>query len=106
MTDRRSWTPDQQYEHQRELTQKRAAWDQERKIRRVQEQRDRRRTELQAYLQDRGKVWADYTGSAPPLNVVQGWQQEYVTNQARQKEAERQRKLDEAAASPHYHPPI
>ena len=100
MTERSSWPPDEQYQHQYELRQKRAAWEAERKQRKEQEQRDRKRAELESYLRDRSREWSDTTGSAPSVAVLERWQHEFLDGKQLEAEAERAAKL--AAAVEQY----
>jgi hypothetical protein len=96
MTERRSWTPDQQYEHQRELAQKRAAWDEQRRVQREQEQRDQKRAALEGHLSRRAQDWFDTTGSTPPASVMERWQQQYLDEQELVRQAEREARLAKA----------
>lgn len=98
-TGRRYRTPAEEYEHQRELAQKRAAWEEQRRRDKEQEQRDRKRAELESYLRERAQEWADTTGSAPPISVTERWQAEYMDEKELVRRAERAERLARAEAA-------
>ena len=97
-TDRSNWTLEQQARHWFEMQEQRDAWFQQRKLEREQQERQQKQAALERHLHERSQEYLDHTGTPPPTSVMEGWQRQYVDEQARQREAERQARLDEAAA--------
>ena len=102
-TNRADWDADQQYRHHLEMQEKRAAWEQERKHERDQADRAAKQAELAGYLRRRAEEWETTTGSTDGLSeMLPRWREQFIESKVSQQEAERQRKLDEAAAQyPH-----
>ena len=95
---RSNWTLEQEADHQWKLRQQRDAWFAARKLEREQQERQQKQAALERHLHERSQEYLDHTGTPPPTSVMEGWQRQYVDEQARQREAERQARLDEAAA--------
>jgi hypothetical protein len=85
-----------------EMRQQLAAWEEQRKLRREQEERDQKRGDLETYLQGRTRRWLELVGTAPPNGVLLEWQAQFVEEQALVEEGERQARLAEAEAAEHY----
>ena len=69
ITERRSWNPDEQYQHQYELRQKRALGETQQKQRKD--------------LQRRSAAYRETVGSSPPMTTLQEWTMEYMSQQER-----------------------
>ncbi len=103
MTDReRTWIDDYM-DHQRELQQKRAAWEKQLQHERDQQQRAAKQAELERYLQRRAQEWEATTGSTDGLGEqLPRWRQQFIESKVAEQEAERQARRDAAATQyPH-----
>lgn len=69
ITERRSWNPDKQYQHQYELRQKRALGETQQKQRKAQAARDEKQARLEAHLQRRSAAYRETVGSSPPMTA-------------------------------------
>jgi hypothetical protein len=94
-----NWTAADQRAY--ELKQQRAAWEQQRMLRREQEQRDEKRAQLEAHLSRRAQEWADTTGHAPGVAVLERWSADHLDTKELEREAAREARLAEAEAE-HY----
>ena len=64
---------------------------------REQAQREQKRSELQRYVDRRGREWVELTGSTLGLEEQQArWKQEYADEQERKRASRRQAAIDEA----------
>jgi hypothetical protein len=100
--DRRYWTLDEEAEHQRELAEQRRQWEQRKKVEAEQRERQAKQAELESYLQRRARTFMDYTGEQPTLEDLEGWRAEYLDEQERRYQAEREAKLKAAEAEYNY----
>jgi hypothetical protein len=100
MTDRSNWTAAQKAEHEFELREQRAAWEERKKYEKEEAERQRKQAGLEADLRVRARRWEDYTGSVPTPDQLRSWREEYVAMRAVEEELEReerrQRAIDEA----------
>jgi hypothetical protein len=80
--------------YQHELRQKRAAWEQERRERKGQQEREQKQAELQGYLARRSRDFLDHAGEEPTREDLARWRAEYLD----ELEAEEQRKRKAAIA--------
>ena len=83
-------------EHQRELNERRAAWEQKRKQQREQREREEKQARLVAHIKRRAAAWQDHTGQLPPADVLADWQQEYIAQRAIEAEREQAAKREAA----------
>ena len=94
--DRRSrqdWTWEEEAEHQRQLQEQRAAWEQRRKQEREQQRIAQQRGDLESYLQRRARAWTETTGSTPPHSVMEDWQRQFMDAREAEAQAEKQAQL-------------
>jgi hypothetical protein len=69
------------------------AWKESKKAEREQQEREQKQSALQRPLQVRSQEWLDHTGATPSTSILSEWQREYVDQQARAREAEREAKI-------------
>ena len=87
------------YAHHLEMSQRRDAWFAEKKRKAEEAERAAKQAELEAYLRRRAEEWEASTGSTDGLSqMLPRWREQFIESKVSQQEAERQRKLDEAAA--------
>jgi hypothetical protein len=87
---RSEWTLEEQLAHERELSQKRAAWEERREYEKDEAKRLKAREAMEANLANRARTYLDLTGMTPTPAMVEGWQREYVARQSRLGEEERE----------------
>jgi hypothetical protein len=95
-TNRANWGLDEHAAHQRDLDARRAAWEQEQKQERERKEREAKQAQLEGYLRRRAQAWEHATGTTPPMDVLQRWQEEYTDQQEAAYQQERAAKLAEA----------
>jgi hypothetical protein len=98
--DRSTWTLEQHLKHERELAEKRAAWDKQKKYEKEEAERQHKQAALEGHLADRARLYFDHTGSMPTPSLMERWRDDYVAGEQRKVEAElqarRQKAIDEA----------
>ena len=77
-------------------------WEARKKAEAEAKDRQQKQATLEHYLQERAGTHLDHTGTPPTTATLERWREEYVDEQARQREAEKQAKLDAAANQDHY----
>jgi len=80
-------------QHQKELADRRKAWEEQRKAEAEQRARQEKQARMEAWLQSRRQAWTDHTGSLPPAGMVEGWKADYITERATEQEWERAARL-------------
>jgi hypothetical protein len=80
-------------EHQKELAERRAAWEAERQAETEEQEREQKQSRLENYLRRRGEDWLDHTGQLPPTYMMETWQAEYVAERGAEEELERELRL-------------
>jgi hypothetical protein len=84
-------------QHQKELAERRRAWEEERKAEAEQRERQEKQARLEAWLQSRRQSWMDHTGGgSAPAEVMEAWRMEYIAERAADEEAERALRLSRA----------
>ena len=84
-------------QHQRDLAERRAAWEEQRQVEAEERERQEKQARLNAYLAAKRQSWVDHTGSLPPEEVATAWKLEYLSERQAAADAERAEKLLDAA---------
>src|SRR5687767_8604894 len=87
--DRSTWTLDERVAHERELAERRKAWEEQHKAEAEERERKEKQARMEAWLASRRQSWVDHTGSLPPASTVEGWKGEYIAERASEEERER-----------------
>ena len=95
---RSTWTLEQQALHWFEMQEQRAAWEQQRKLQREQEERGKKQARLKEYLDLRSSVYLDLTSTSPTQAQLATWTEEFISSQTRRAEGEREKKRQRSEA--------
>ena len=94
MTERKSWGADRQYQHSRELSEKRAAWERGREMEQEAERLAGLRQEMQTYRRESLEEWMDHGGDEASFRQVwPNMMRRYLDEKTLTHQAEREAKL-------------
>ena len=100
-----TWTREQieanPYGAELEKQRLREEWQRQKKAEAEQRARAAKQGSLESYMRRRAQAWEETTGSEPPFEELNRWQQQYLDEQERTHQAERAAKLH-AVEAEHY----
>jgi len=84
-------------QHQRDLAERRAAWEEQRQVEAEVRERQEKQARLNAYLAAKRQSWLDFTGEIAPEELKVQWQLEFLAEREAADDAERAERLLNAA---------
>ena len=84
---------DEEIQHQRDLAERRAAWEAQKKAEAEEQARQEARGRMEAWLTAKRQAWLQHTGELAPSEVVTSWKMEYIAEREAAADAERAEKL-------------